>query len=71
MGIGKTIGISDDLFLFGGLILLIQVIPIYLIYLCWRVQKSENKMENMNVEIFYVVSVRMSGGIILEDKKVG
>ena len=25
----------------------------------------------MNVEIFYVVSVRMSGEIILEDRKVG
>ena len=38
---------------------------------CWRVQTNVRKMGNMNVEIFYVVSVRMPGEKILEDWKVG
>ena len=38
---------------------------------CWRVQKNVHKMGKMNVEIFYVVPVLMSGEIILEYQKVG
>ena len=34
-------------------------------------QKNVRKTGNMNVEIFYVVSVHMSGEIISEDWKVG
>ena len=37
----------------------------------WRVQKNVRKTGKMNIEIFYVVSVRMSVEIILEDQKVG
>ena len=38
---------------------------------CSRVQKNERKTGRINIEILYVVYVRMSGDIILEDQKVG
>ena len=37
----------------------------------WRVQKNVRKTGNINVEIFYIVCVNMSGEIILEYWKVG
>ena len=37
---------------------------------CWQDKTNVGKMGNMNVEIFYVVSVHMSGEIILKDWKV-
>ena len=39
--------------------------------MCWGVQTNLRKTRKTNVEIFYVVSVRMSGEIILGDRKVG
>ena len=38
---------------------------------CWRVKKNVRKTGNTNVEIFYVVSVRISGEIFIEDWKFG
>ena len=38
---------------------------------CWIVQTNVRKMVKMKVEILYVVSVLMSGEIILEYHKVG
>ena len=38
---------------------------------CWRVQKNVRETGKRNIEIFYVVSVCMSGEIILEYRKVG
>ena len=40
-------------------------------YFCCRVQKNVRKKVNMNVDMFYVVSVRMTRKIILKDRKVG
>ena len=38
---------------------------------CWRVQTSVRKTGKTNVEILYVVFIRMLGELILEDRKVG
>ena len=38
---------------------------------CWRVYKNVRKTGKIKEEIFYLVSVRIPGKIILEDWKVG